>query len=134
MRPVGQARHAELQLQVGDHRGEVAVAGALAEPVERALHVAGAGVHRGHRVGDRAAGVVVAVDADDHVVADVAMHVGDDRLDLVRQRAAVGVAQHDVARAVDDRGLERPQRELRVALEAVEEVLHVDQHPATVRR
>ena len=74
----------------------------------------------------------MAVDADDHVVADVAVDVGDDRLDLVRQRAAVGVAQHDVAGALHDRRLEGAQGELRVALEAVEEVLHVDHHAAAV--
>ncbi len=50
-------------------------------------------------------------------------------LDLVGQRPAVGVAQHDVAGALDDRRLERPQRELGVGLVAVEEVLHVDEHP-----
>ena len=61
---VGQARVAQLELQVGDDRRQVGVAGALAEPVERALDVAGAGEHGGHRVGDGAAGVVVAVDAD----------------------------------------------------------------------
>ena len=53
--------------------------------------------HGGHRVGDRAAGVVVAVDADRHVAADVGVDLAHDLLDLVRQRAAVGVAQHDVA-------------------------------------
>ena len=128
MRPSG--RHgAELELQVGDDSGEVAVAGALAQAVQRALHVAGAGAHRGHRVGHRTARVVVAVDADDHVVADVAVNVGHDRLDLVRQRATIGVAQHDVRGAFHHGGLEGTQRELGVALEAVEEVLHVDEHP-----
>ena len=53
-------------------------------------------------------------------------------LDLVGQRAAVGVAQHDVAGALDDGRLERPQRELGVGLVAVEEVLHVDEHPPAV--
>ena len=64
---VGEALVAELELQVGDDRREVGVARALAEAVQRALHVTGAGAHRGHRVGDRAAGVVVAVDADHDV-------------------------------------------------------------------
>ena len=61
-------------------------------------------------------------------------HVADDRLDLERQRAAVGVAQHEVAGALDDGRLEHPQRELGVALVAVEEVLGVEQHPQAVRR
>ena len=51
----------------------------------------------------------------------------DDLLDLVRQRAAVRVAEHDVGRSLQDRRLEGPERELGVALEPVEEVLHVDE-------
>ena len=131
---LGEALVTELELQVGDDRREVGVPRALAEAVQRALHVTRAGAHRGHRVGDRAAGVVVAVDADHHVAADMAVHVGDDRLDLVRQRPTVGVAQHDVGGALDHRRLERPHRELRGALVAVEEVLHVDEHAAAVGR
>ena len=64
--------------------------------------------------------------------ADVGVHGGDDLADLVGQRSAVGVAQHDVAGALDDGGLERPQGELRVGLVAVEEVLHVDEHPTSL--
>ena len=55
--------HAHLQLQVGDDRDQVGVAGALADAVDRALHLRGAGFDGGQRVGDRAAGVVVGVDA-----------------------------------------------------------------------
>ena len=55
---------AHLQLQVGDDRDEVGVAGALADAVDRALHLGGAGFDRGERVGDRAAGVVVGVDPE----------------------------------------------------------------------
>ena len=54
---------------------------------------------------------------------------GDDLADLVGQRAAVGVAQHDVAGALHHGCLQGPQRELGVLLVAVEEVLHVDEHP-----
>ena len=62
-RPVGQHRPVALELEVGDDGEEVGVAGALAVAVERALHVGGARVDGGQRVGHRAAGVVVAVDA-----------------------------------------------------------------------
>ena len=86
------------------------------------------GLDRSDRVGDRTPGVVVAVDADDRIVADVRLHVGDDLSDLVRQRAAVRVAQDEVRRAVDDGRLDRPQRELGVLAIAIEEVLEVDQH------
>ncbi len=130
--PVGQARVAELELQVGDHGGEVRVPGAFTEPVERPLDVAGSRGDRGHRVGDRAAGVVVAVDADDRVVTDVRLDVGDDTADLVGQGAAVGVAQHEVRRTVDDRGFDGAERELGARLVPVEEVLEIDEHHAAL--
>ena len=68
------------------------------------------------------------------VVAEVGLDDADDLLDLVRQRAAVGVAQHEVARALDGGCLERAQGELGIAFVAIEEVLGVDHHPQAVRR
>ena len=85
---------AHLQLEVGDDRDEVRVAGALADAVDRALHLRRAGLDRDERVGDGAAAVVVPVDAERDVRQRLA-HLGDDRRDLRRQRAAVGVAQHE---------------------------------------
>ncbi len=64
---------AHLQLQRRQDRGEVGVAAALAVAVDAALHEAGAGLDRGERVGDRALGVVVGVDAD----LDRAAEAGD---------------------------------------------------------
>ncbi len=72
---------------------QVGVAGALAVAVDGALHVARAGPHGGDGVGGGAAGVVVAVRA--HAGTGGGDDVGDDVLDLVREHAAVGVAQHD---------------------------------------
>ena len=57
-------------------------------------------------------------------------HLADDGLDLVRQRAAVGVAQHDPARALLVGGLGAGQRIGRIGLVAVEEMLAVEQHLA----
>ena len=54
-----------LSSQVGDDGQQVGVAGALAVPVDGALDVRAPGLDRGERVGDRAAGVVVRVDAED---------------------------------------------------------------------
>src|SRR3546814_16257114 len=54
----------ELQLEVGDAGHEVGVAGALAVAVDRALQLGGTAQHGGHRVGDRAAAVVLGVDAE----------------------------------------------------------------------
>ena len=59
----------------------------------------GSGAHRQKAVGDGVAGVVVAMDAEmvtRHVLGDFA----DSRLDLMRQDAAVGVAQDHPSGAV----------------------------------
>ena len=67
------------------------------------------------------------------VAGDDLDDLADDRLDLVRQRAAIGVAQHDPARALVVGGLGAGERELRIGLVAVEEVLAVEQHLAALR-
>ena len=126
---LGQHRHAELQLEVGDGRDEVGVAGALAVPVDAALQVGGAGQHGRHRVGDRAAGVVVGVDAETRAGGH---HVGDDLADLVRQHAAVRVAEDDDLRTGLGRGADDLQRVVAVVEVAVEEVLAVDEHALTL--
>ncbi len=82
---------AALDLEVGGHGHEVRVAGALAVAVDAALHVGGARRDGGHRVRDRAAGVVVRVHAERGVGAGG--DVGDDARDVVGQHAAVRVAQ-----------------------------------------
>ena len=51
---------------------ERGVAGPLAETVDRALDLPGAGRHAGQRVGDREPEVVVAVRRDDEVALDAA--------------------------------------------------------------
>ena len=48
----GDRLDAHLQREVGDDRREVAVAGALTDPVDRALHLGGAAPHAGEGVGD----------------------------------------------------------------------------------
>ena len=117
------------QHQGRDDRGEIGIAAALAEPVQRALDLARTGAHRGERIGDRLLGVVMGMNADIgawHVLD----HVTDDGLDLMWHGAAVGVAQHHPART----GLVgRPgagEREIGVLLKAVEKVLAVDHHLA----
>ena len=75
------------------------------------------------------------VDAD-AVAGDDFDHLADDLFDLVRQRAAIGIAQHHPARAFVDGGLGAGERELRIGLVAVEEMLAIEQHfaPAARRR
>ena len=58
-------------------------------------------------------------------------HLADDRLHLMRQRTAIGVAEHDPARALVIGGLGAGERELRIGLVAVEEMLAVEQHLAS---
>ena len=100
MRPSGSVAHAQLQREVGDDRREVAVAGALAVAVDRALHLAWRRRARRPARWPRAQPVsswqwMPIVD----VVAEVAARPrATIALDLVRQRAAVGVAQHERGR------------------------------------
>ena len=54
----------QLERQIRNDRRQVAVAGPLAVPVDRALHVRGTGVDGGERVRDAKTDVVVRVDAD----------------------------------------------------------------------
>ena len=56
------------------------------------------GTDSGQRPGDGVLGVVVGVDAE-MIAGHMARDLGDDGLDLMRQRAAIGVAEHDPARA-----------------------------------
>ena len=128
-----EALHPELQLEVGDAGHEVGVAGALAVAVDRALELGGPAEHRGDGVGDRAPAVVLGVDADLLVGAEVVRHLADDPLHLVGQRAAVGVAEHEAVGAVGGGRLEHAEGVLGVGLVAVEEVLGVEEHPQTGR-
>ena len=87
--------------------------GALAVSVDRALHLDRAAAHAGERVGDTGAGVVVEVHGDAHDVVPPPRSSRRPRgrsLDLVRQRAAVGVAQHEARRTLLGRGLEHAER------------------------
>ncbi len=117
---------AHLQLQRRQDRDEVGVAAALAVAVDAALHQAGAGTDRGKRVGDRALGVIVGVDAD----LDRAVEAGDDGGrglgDELRQAAAVGIAEGDVLRSRVGGGTDAFERIGGVVAVAVEEVLGVE--------
>ena len=118
-------RELGFQQQRGDDGDEVGVAAALTQSVERALDLPRAGAHGGKRIGDGVLGVVVGVDAEMRA-GHVPRHVCHDLGDLMRKRAAVGVAQHHPARpGLVRRGGHR-QGVVAVALVAVEEVLAVE--------
>ena len=123
---LGDAVEPHLEDQARDDRHEVGVAAALAEAVERPLHLADALGDRGQRVRHRALGVVVHVDPERR--PHVLLHGLQNRHQLGRQCAAVRVAQHEPLGARVLRGLQRGQRVLAVGAEAVEEVLGVEQH------
>src|SRR5213593_21147 len=113
-----------LQLQHRDHRHQVRVPAALAEAVDRALHLHAAVRDALDRVRDRQLAVVVAVDAEhgrDRGPGRV--HAGPDR---GRQRAAARVAQADEGRARVGRGAHARERVVAVGRQAVEEVLGVE--------
>ena len=129
--PVGETSDPHLEFEVGHDRHKVAVPNPLAISVDRALHLGGAGSNRRKRIRYPTTGVVVEVDA--HAAVDVRHDGRNRRLDVGRQRATVGVAQHDRFGAGHRRRLHHPKAELRVALEAVEEVLGIEEHPLALR-
>ena len=104
--------------------------GPLAVAVDAPLHLGDAGLHRHQRVGHRAAGVVVAVDAE--LCARALPHIGDGLPHVVGQRAAVGVAQHQRLRARFLRRRQDGQCEVGVAPVAVEEVLRIEEDAQVV--
>ena len=116
-----------LQDEIGDQRDHVGVAAALAQPVDRALHLARAGTHRGQSVGDGILGVVVGVDSE-AITRDLPGHFADDAFDLVRQGSTVGVAQHQPARARLVRRSEAGHRVIGIGFVAVEKVLGIEHH------
>ena len=84
---------AHFQSERGNDADQIAIAGAFAVAIDRALHLRCADVHRGDGIGDAEAAIVVRVNAD----ARGQFGFGNcgDAADLRRQTTAVGIAQHD---------------------------------------
>ena len=124
---VPHAFRTHLQLQVGDDREQVGVAHALADAVHGTLHLRGAGAHGRERVGHRATGVVVAVDAES--LAREGSDCGcDDLLHFEGQRAAVGLAKiHRIGTRLHGRP-HAGQGIVAICFEAVEVVLGIEHH------
>src|SRR6266571_1441873 len=113
-----------LQLQHRDHRHQVRVPAALAEAVDRALHLHAAVRDALDRVRDRQLAVVVAMDAErGRNGGPGRVHAGPDR---GRQGTAARVAQADEGRARVGRGAYARERVVAVGRQAVEEVLGVE--------
>jgi hypothetical protein len=123
----GQHPQVVLGLQVADQGDQIGVAGAFPVAVDGALDLDRPGLHRGQRVGHRAAGVVVAVDTQrDADPGGGADDLGDHR----GQHPAVGVAQHGGRRPGLGGRAHHFEGVVRVEPVAVEEVLAVDHHLA----
>ena len=95
---------------------ERGVAGALAQAVDRALHLAGAVHHRGERIGDGHPEVVVAVRGPDRLVRvrDAPEQFAEERAPAIRHAVADRVGHVDRARARRDRRLEDAAEEVHV--------------------
>ncbi len=123
--------HAQFQFEVGDHRTEVGISASFSIAVDRTLHLHRAQLHGGNGVGHRHVAIVVSVNPQGRfgllrrrliTLADVS-----------RQRAAVGVAQHQAVSSCFFGGLERSQGISRVGFEPVEEMLGVVDHFPSMR-
>ena len=120
-----------LQQQGRDQRDQIGIAAALAQAVQRALDLPRAGAERRQAVGDRILGVVVAMDAD--LAARDPGHLADDALDLMRQRPAIGVAEHEPARPGALGRLQAIEGIGGIGLVAVEEMLGVEHRLGATR-
>ena len=120
---VGHQRHALLELEQRDERGEVAVAHALAVAVDRPLHLRRARLHGRQRVGHAETAVVVGVDA--RRAPEHGKGVPRRPGDKLRQAPSVRVAQDHLLGPGFLRRADRCQRIVRVVAEAVEEMLGV---------
>ena len=113
-----------------NQRHQIGVAAALAQAPERALDLARARLHGRERARHRLAGVVVGVDPEPLAGDAGGDHLPDHRADAPRQRAAVGVAEHDPPRARIQRGVQAVERVGGIGGVSVEEVLGVEERLA----
>ena len=125
-------REVALQQKRRDQRYEIGVAAPFAKAVQRALNMPRSSEHGGERIGDRIAGVVMRVNAKMRS-RDMLRYLRDDARDLMRERSAIGIAKHDPSGARRMGGLGDLQRVVFVGLEAVEEMLAIEDHLAARR-
>ena len=119
-----------LELERADQRDEIGIAAALAQTVQRALHLADARLDGGDGIGHRTAAIVMGMDAETVAGHDL-RHARDDVGDFLRKRAAIGVAEHHPARAGLVGGAGAGERIIGIGLEAVEEMLAINHRLAT---
>ena len=120
--PQVQAEVVAARLHRHHHFFERAVAGALAQAVDRALDLArAADLHAGQRVGHRHAQVVVAMHRPDRLVGvgNALAQVADELAVQLGDRVAHGVGDVDRGRAFGDHRLEHAAQEVGVGAVAV---------------
>ena len=96
---------AHLERQVRNQHGVVAVARALSVAIDGSLHVRRAGDDTRNGIRDSTASVILSVHTDLNTI-EVRDHLAHNRLHLMGQRAAIGVAQHQAVGTVDGRCFE----------------------------
>ena len=117
-----------LHLEVSDHGDEVRVARPLTDSIYCALDLSRPGLDRDERISDRAAGVIVGVDADRDVRECLANGANGCR-HLAWQRAAIGIAEHYALGAGSGCGAESLDRIAGVFTPTIEEVFGVKKDP-----
>ncbi len=117
-------------MQRRHQRDQVGIATTLAIPVDRALYLGRPRPHRLDGIRHGCAAVVVRVNSHRH--AHRVNHHARDGVDLVRQVAAVRIAQHHAIDPGPDGGLKASHRERRIVFKAVEEVLGIQEDLAVM--
>ena len=122
-------RAAQLQEEVGQNGREVRVPHPLPIPIDGPLHERRS--RSDSRQGKRHAqpAIVVAM-YPDPLRAELLHHARDNVAELVDHRAAVGIAEGEVARSAPERRRQRAQRVVGIRLVAVEKMLRVVDHLA----
>ena len=116
---------AKLQNERRDQGNQVGIAASLAKTVDRALYLPRAGANGRQRIGHRHAGIIMAMDAETDL-RECGMHGADDLEHLVRQRAAIRVAENNPGGTAFMRRANTVERIVRIVLVPVEEMFAVE--------
>ena len=126
---IGNHLKPHLELETGNHRGEIAVAGTLTIPIHRPLDLDGTGPDRGKGIGCPHATIIVGMNSD--FSREALADSGRDRCDFIRHRATVGITENkDIRPTLRSCGKSR-HGEFRIILVPVKEMLGIIKDLAT---
>ena len=125
-----QRREIRLQFQRRNDRREIGIAAPLAQSVQRSLHLPHARAHRRERIRHRLPRIIMCVNAEMRS-RNVQRNLPHNPLDLVRQRAAIRVTQHNPPRTRLIRRDSNRQCIFRIGLVPVKEMLAIEHHLAS---